>query len=167
MRIKDNVEMQNGIEFFREEYKEQKRLEQIVTSRKLYKPKTKKWQVMIFLVVLPFLLSAGIVFVVLIKLTALYKTIIGVCLFLAIIELYVRFCLIEMIKCYQHYAKDDTRRRCIPSCSEYSILALKTLFPLSLALYKIGRRLFRVCDGKEYKEDFPCKRAKEQYGKKI
>lgn len=64
--------------------------------------------------------------------------------------------LIGLIKCYQHYAKEETRRRCLckPTCSEYSIQVLEK-YHLFKALNKIRRRLFVVCRGDKYKIDLP------------
>ena len=50
------LKMQYSIEFFRAEYQKQQKLEQIVNSRILKRPKTKKWQVVASFIILPFLL---------------------------------------------------------------------------------------------------------------
>lgn len=67
-----------------------------------------------------------------------------------------KFILIKSVECYQHYAKEETRRRCLcmPTCSEYAILTLKK-YPLPVALRKIRIRLFFTCDGGIYIKDFP------------
>ncbi len=63
---------------------------------------------------------------------------------------------IKVVECYQHYAKEETRRKCLckPTCSEYAICVLKKQFIL-IALYKIYKRLFKTCRGGIYKIDFP------------
>ena len=68
----------------------------------------------------------------------------------------IRFFLIKLVECYQHYAKESTRRKCLckPTCSEYTIAVLKK-YPLIIALRKIGKRLFGTCKGGVYKIDPP------------
>ncbi len=62
---------------------------------------------------------------------------------------------IGLIRLYQHYASEDTRRACtcVPSCSEYSILCLQK-YNLIKALFKIRKRLFKTC-GTKYMIDLP------------
>lgn len=148
------------LEFFRREYKRQKKLEIFVNSRVLKRPKIKKWQVAVCFVALPFLLFFPIILSILINQKLIYKIIFSVCFIVIICETYLRFCLIMFIKCYQGYAKEETRRRCkcIPSCSEYSIICLKKIFPIIIAFLKIRKRLFVTCDGEDYKVDFPNKK---------
>ena len=157
--------MQNDIEFYRKEYKKQKKLEQIVNSRRLKRPKVKKWQVVITFATLPFLLFICIYFVITSGHTASLKIALTILSILFIFETHLRLCLILTIKCYQHYAKRETRRRCkcIPSCSEYAIITLKKIFPVILALKKIKKRLYVTCDGEEYKIDFPTKRGNKKF----
>ena len=50
------------INVFREEYKKQKKLEEIVNSRTLVRPNVQKWQVTASFVILPFLLFGAIYF---------------------------------------------------------------------------------------------------------
>ena len=160
---------ENDIEFFRKEYKKQKQLEIIVNSRKLNRPKTKKWQVAVSFIVLPFLLSGAIFLILATELSMVYRVLLAVFAVLFIIETYLRFCLIQAVKCYQHYAKEETRRRCkcIPSCSEYALISLKRIFPLLIALLKIRKRLYVTCDGGDYKIDFPIKKMNDEYKSKI
>ncbi|MBO4573647.1 MAG: membrane protein insertion efficiency factor YidD [Clostridia bacterium] len=65
------------------------------------------------------------------------------------------FC-IKLVECYQHYAKVETRRKCLcrPTCSEYAIISLKKYF-LPVALFKILKRLLKTCRGGIYKNDEP------------
>ncbi len=60
------------------------------------------------------------------------------------------------IELYQHYASEQTRRKCTlkPSCSEYSIMALKK-YGVIKALYKSYNRLFKICKGNVYRIDYP------------
>lgn len=64
--------------------------------------------------------------------------------------------MVFFIHCYQHYAPEDMRRQCscMPSCSEYALLALdKYLWPK--ALWKIWRRLAYTCSAPGYHIDYP------------
>lgn len=157
--------MEQNIEYFRKEYKKQKILENIVNSRVLIRPKTKKWQVLICYVILPFLIFGLSLIVGRLKLSTILKIFIIFLGIIIIFETYFRVCLICTIKCYQHYASDETRRKCkcIPSCSEYAILCIKKIFPLFLALKKIKKRLFVTCDGEDYIVDFPNKKMGKDF----
>jgi putative component of membrane protein insertase Oxa1/YidC/SpoIIIJ protein YidD len=60
------------------------------------------------------------------------------------------------VRLYQRYASEQTRRRChcMPSCSEYALLALdKYMWPK--ALWLIYRRLTHTCSLPGYKVDYP------------
>lgn len=155
--------------FFRREYRIQKKLEHIVNSRTLHRPNVKKWQVVTMFAILPLLLFLAIFFLAIIDIAVIYKTGIAILTVFFIFELYGRLCIVLTVKCYQHYAKEETRRRCkcIPSCSEYALIALKTIFPLIFALIRIWKRLRRTCDGEEYKIDFPNKKVTSDYKEKI
>lgn len=146
----------------------QKKLEDIIQSRPLSRPKTKKWHVIAEFVVF-LILIGGIFFLLLVmeKNTVETMLLFFSALFI-VVELYLRFCLIQVVKCYQHYASDKVRRRClcVPSCSEYAILSLK-LFPLTVALMKIRKRLYKTCKGDDYILDFPCKRMNERFKKRY
>ncbi len=157
--------MDKDIALIRREYKRQKKLEEIVNARRLIRPNVKKWQVAAMFVILPFLLLSAILFSIFIPLALLYKVLIGIALVVGVLETHVRLCLILTVKCYQRYADEKTRRRCkcIPSCSEYALLVLKKCYPLLLAALKIRKRLYKTCNGEEYKVDFPNKRANKQY----
>jgi len=159
--------LQEEIEFFRKEYRRQKALEKIVNKRELKRPKTKKWQVVLLLSFVPVMIPGAVLLSVFLKISLFMKITLSLLSILFIIEIYLRFCLIQVVKCYQHYAKDETRRRClcIPSCSEYAALSLKRIFPLTLALLKIRKRLYVTCDGEEYKVDFPCKKMNAEFEK--
>ena len=155
--------------FFRKEYEKQQKLEAIVNARILYRPKIKKWQVAICFATLPFLLFAAIYFPVASSLPLLLKLISSILSSIIVIEVYLRFCCILVVKCYQHYAKEETRRRCkcVPSCSEYAILSLKRVYPLLIALLKIRKRLYVTCNGEEYKIDFPTKHLQKKFEEQL
>lgn len=161
--------MNRDINYFRTEYKKQKTLEARVNSRVLVRPNVKKWTVILLYISFIILLLIGIVSIFLGKMELLIKIILVVCYITIIIEFYLRWIFIMTVKCYQHYAKEETRRRCkcIPSCSEYAILSLKQISPLILALLKIRKRLFKTCDEAEYKVDFPRKKDTIKYIKNL
>lgn len=163
------IKMQSDINFFREQYKIQKKLENFVNSRVLKRPKTKKWQVAVTFVILPFLLFLLVYGFFLLKLNLFPKLLICAFSLYMLFDLYLRICFICSVKCYQHYAKEEIRRRCkcIPSCSEYAILCLKKIFPLPLALKKIKKRLFVTCDGSDFKIDFPTKKMERRFESEI
>ena len=155
--------------FFRKEYFKQKKLERFVNSRSLVRPNVKKWQVTAVFVGLPFLILLGILPLCFLKVKLYLKLIFIFIYILLLFETYLRFCFIILVKRYQAVAKEETRRRCkcVPSCSEYAILSLKKIFPLLLALLKIRKRLFKTCNGEEYKIDFPLKKMGEEFENKL
>ena len=63
---------------------------------------------------------------------------------------------IGVIRLYQRYASEFTRRQCLcmPTCSEYSIMCLQK-YNLIKALIKIRKRLFKTCGSLGYIEDWP------------
>ena len=63
---------------------------------------------------------------------------------------------IGCVKLYQHYANEEVRRRCLfkPTCSEYTILAVKK-YGVIRGLYKSYDRLFNRCKGNIYRIDYP------------
>lgn len=68
----------------------------------------------------------------------------------------LRFLGIVAVKCYQHHASEERRRRCLckPTCSEYAILCFRKYIFL-YAIIKIYKRLFKTCKGEDYKIDWP------------
>lgn len=161
--------MDKDIGFFRREYRIQKKLEHIVNSRPLHRPNVRKWQVYLCFALLVLLLSLTIFFAVIMDIAVAYKILVASMTMILIFEFYGRFCLIMVVKCYQSCAKEETRRRCkcIPSCSEYALICLKKKYPFILALIKIRKRLYRTCDGEEYRIDFPDKKATNAYRERI
>lgn len=160
---------EKNIDFFRREYARQRILEKIVRERVLIRPKVKKWQVVICFTTLPFLLAAAIAIPFLLHFPVLWQVLFTVFTVFAVIELYLRFCFILLVKYYQATAKEETRRKCkcIPSCSEYAILSLKKIFPLIAALLKIRKRLYFTCNGDGYKVDFPTKKMERDFENKL
>ncbi len=160
---------QSEIDFYRKEYAKQKKLEQFVCQRQLNRPNTKKWFVITLFCFIPILLFCAVFSSIFLPLSTIYKLLYFALCFLLIFELYLRFCLIQTVKCYQRYANEETRKRCmcVPSCSEYAIICLKKVFPLFLALVKIRKRLYKTCKGQEYKLDFPLKKMNSEFEKKY
>ncbi len=70
--------------------------------------------------------------------------------------IFLRKILIGIVELYQHYASEDVRRRCLfkPTCSEYTILALKK-YGVIIGLYKAYIRIFKKCRGNIYRIDYP------------
>lgn len=64
--------------------------------------------------------------------------------------------IIGAVRLYQHYAPEEIRRRCLfkPTCSEYTILALKK-YGLIIGLIKSYIRVVYKCRGNIYRIDYP------------
>lgn len=150
------------------EYKKQRKLEAFISQRQLRRPTTQKWQVILFFLGVPLLIFGAVVFSFYLPIATIFQISVFILLILSIVEVYIRFCLLQTVKCYQHYAKEKTRRRCmcVPSCSEYAILCLGKVFPLTLALIKIRIRLYKTCRGEDYKLDFPFRKWNAEFEKK-
>lgn len=144
------------LDSFRNEYFKQKELEKIVKNRQLKRPKTNWIHITIFSVILVVICIAIGFVLCFIPVHIVLKILIYILCYLLFLEFYLRFFFVQIVKCYQHYAKEETRRRCmcIPSCSEYAIAVLKK-YELIIALKKIHHRLFKVCRGEEYIIDQP------------
>ena len=139
-----------------ETWQGQKELEIFVNNRRLNRPRTTKFLVFFLFLIYVLLTIGGILAPILFRLDFLFTLLFILIFEMVLIETFLRFSLIELIKCYQHYASEITRRRClcIPSCSDYSIACLKR-YPLSFAFFKIGKRLFKTCKGEMYLIDKP------------
>lgn len=135
---------------------EQRRLEKLITQRYLPRPKTTVFTVILWVLLYAFiswLIAAGILYgFQIVKGKWLVYLLSYVFFFLCFLKI---FC-IKSVECYQHYAKESTRRRCVcmPSCSEYAIAVLKKYNTLK-ALTKIRKRLFKTCGRFGYIEDKP------------
>lgn len=123
-------------------------------QRELVRPKT-TWDVPLFIAMLMALLPLGVGYAACRFVFSAYPVPCYVISYLAIDLLLLRVLLIKLIRCYQHYAKEELRRfcMCMPSCSEYAIAVLKK-YPLPVAIVKIILRLTVTCDG-EMKIDLP------------
>ncbi|MDR2558372.1 MAG: membrane protein insertion efficiency factor YidD [Oscillospiraceae bacterium] len=81
-----------------------------------------------------------------------------ICAAVVLVELFFfsKYAIIGLIKLYQHYAPDEMRRRCLfmPTCSEYTILAVKKYGSI-VGLCKSYYRLVFLCRGNIYKIHYP------------
>lgn len=147
--------LQNEYKKYEQEYYRQKRLEIYQKARELQIPNTRKIQIFLYIMLLAFIVITDIELSFLISILHV-KILYLLFTFIVIAEVYLRFLCIKFIECYQHYAKEETRRRClcVPSCSEYAILCLKK-YELIKALIKIRKRLFVTCKGDDYIIDYP------------
>ena len=161
--------IQADINICRKEYLKQRKLEQFIHQRELRRPSNKKYKVVILFSISLLLIPCTIVFPLLLSIAMIYKFLLSMALLISTFEIYIRFCLIQTVKCYQHYAKEETRKRCmcVPSCSEYAIICLERIFPLIIALFKIRTRLYKTCKGEDYKLDFPFKKMNVEFEKNI
>lgn len=139
------------------EYQKQKEIEAYQRSRLLAVPKTTYNHVVLWFL-LGFAIALGfcVLLHLFINLAPIIKSIVTIVFVVLFSDLYLRFWGIKIVECYQHYAKAETRRRClcVPSCSEYAILCLKK-YELIYALSKIRKRLFVTCKGYDYIIDNP------------
>jgi len=67
-----------------------------------------------------------------------------------------KYVVIGAVELYQHYAPEEIRRRCLfmPTCSEYTIMAIKK-YGCIVGLCKSYFRLFYRCRGNIYMIDYP------------
>ena len=157
MKTKNNKIPYIEIDYSSEEFwEEQKRLKIYIQKRSLSCPKTNIFSVLTWMFIYLFVSFF-------VATTVNYFFQFGRYIWLIYLISYISFGLlflkkicIKSIECYQHYAKEETRRKCvcIPSCSEYSIAVLKK-YNIFKALNKIRIRLFKTCGGYGYVHDEP------------
>ena len=136
-------------------HEEQKKLEAYQLSRTLPRPKTNKWHIALY-ISLYIAVDYALCQIFFAPLAPILKVLVFLVSFCLFSEFYLRFIGIKAVECYQHYAGEERRRRClcIPSCSEYAIIVLKK-HCLIKALMMIRKRLYKTCRGDEYKIDRP------------
>ena len=145
------------IDIYSDEFwEEQKKREEYVKQRPLPRPQTTIISVLALVVAylfVSFLLAFAFNYAFHIE---KYKWVAYLCSYIVLVSFFLKKICISSIECYQHYAKEETRRRCvcIPSCSEYSIAVLKK-YNIFKALNKIRIRLFKTCGGYGYVRDEP------------
>lgn len=135
---------------------EQLRLFRYQSTRKLLRPNTRIIDVIFLSIIYVAIIAIFITLNVLIVIPLLYEIIASILVYFIVIEFLLRSIAIKIVECYQHYASDKKRRRClcVPSCSEYAIICLKK-YEFVFALLKIKKRLFVTCKGVEYIIDKP------------
>ena len=107
--------------------KEQKKLEIYIQRRSISRPATKVSSALFWILIYLFI-SFFVAFI--LNFTfhiTTYKWLVYLISHIIFVFLFLKKICIKLIECYQHYAKEETRRKCvcIPSCSEYSIAVLK------------------------------------------
>lgn len=157
---KTNLYMQDLLDYY-ETWKGQKELEEFVKKRELNRPSITKFSVFVLCITFTALLFAPLIIILIDSVNLLCKVIISFIYELTLFETFFRLIIIKIIKCYQHYALEETRRRClcIPSCSEYAIAVFKR-FLLIIAIIKVHKRLYKTCNGEIYVIDRPYKKYK-------
>lgn len=125
-------------------------------QRELSRPKTTLANVLFWLLCYVSLIFVCIILNITIKQPLYYELPISIAVYVLTIEIVLRIVCIKIIECYQHYAKESTRRKClcVPSCSEYAILCFRK-YEFIYALLKIRKRLFVTCKGSDYIVDNP------------
>ncbi len=149
------------LENIEKEYVLQRKLEDYITKRQLFRPKTTYFVITILALLLVLLIGLLVVINLFLIKDIIWQIVFNAVYISLLIEVYIRFFLVQTVKCYQRYASEQRRRRCIcvPSCSEYAICVLKRQF-IVVALFKIRKRLKTTCQGDDYKIDKPYKKFK-------
>lgn len=136
---------------------EQQCIKDYIKEHSLLRPKTTVFTVLVMVLLYGIVCgSASLAVIHFIRGFEAWKIIFILLVWLIPLLCFSRYFLIKLVECYQHYAKESTRRKCLckPTCSEYAIAVLKK-YPLVIALPKIRRRLFKTCKGGFYKIDLP------------
>ena len=135
---------------------EQMRILRYQNTRVLPRPKTRIINVVILSLMYFALISFCIGLNCIVNIPILYEVLCSIPVYYLITEFSLKYIGIKIVECYQHYATEQTRRKClcVPSCSEYAILCLKK-YSLIHALTKIRKRLFVTCKGYDFIIDQP------------
>lgn len=145
------------IDFFSDDFwSEQEWLKRYIQTRPLSRPRTTILSVLAWIFIyflISFIIAATNIYAFQI---ANYQWLVCFVSYIVFAFLFLKKICIKLVECYQHYAKEETRRKCvcIPSCSEYSIAVLKK-YNIFKALNKIRIRLFKTCGGYGYIHDEP------------
>ena len=141
---------------YRKKTDEENKIRKYVLEKPLNRPRT-NWLTIVCIIALYVIISFFLSYVVILlfKIKRLGALIYLSCYLLCFMVI-SKFLAIKCVECYQHYAKEETRRRCLckPTCSEYAIAVLKK-YPFLVAMIKIKKRLFKTCKGDVYKIDLP------------
>lgn len=140
----------------RDDYSRQRELEQYQLTRPLAVPKTRIIHIILFGLLLIVTAAVPAVLCLIFQMDRWASIGCITAFSVLVFETYFRFFCIKLIECYQHYASEERRRRClcIPSCSEYAIRCLKK-YETAYALIRIRKRLFVTCRGDSYIVDEP------------
>lgn len=125
-------------------------------QRVIARPKTNVFHVAIWIMVYLIIIAFCVALNTMIDQPLFLELPVSIVVYLLISEFSLRLIGVKVVECYQHYAKESTRRKClcVPSCSEYAILCLKK-YELFYSLLKIRKRLFVTCKGFDYIIDSP------------
>ena len=134
-----------------EHEEEQLRILRYQNTRVLVRPKTRIIDVVFLLLLYFVLIACCIVLNCIVNVPIQYEVLTSILIYALITEFSLKYIGIKIVECYQHYATEQTRRKClcVPSCSEYAILCLKK-YELIYALIKIRKRLFITCKGYDF-----------------
>ena len=154
--IKENERLNFKVQY-KDSNDEQDEVRNYVLTKYLQRPKTNIFTLLVMHIVYGVICTIITFFCFLwLDVSKFFSALVSIAICLIILLLFARFCLIKIVECYQHYAKEETRRRCLcmPTCSEYAIAVLKK-HCLWVALKKIRKRLFVTCRDGLYKKDMP------------
>jgi len=134
---------------------ERKIVRDYVLRREITRPKTNILDAAYFL---SFLLL--VCFIVSITMKLLFGSIsfmfVFILVFFSMMLIFLKKIIIGIVEIYQHYMPESFRRRCLcmPTCSEYMILAVRKYGALK-GVFKGLYRLIHICRGIDYKIDYP------------
>jgi putative component of membrane protein insertase Oxa1/YidC/SpoIIIJ protein YidD len=134
---------------------ERKLVSDYVIRRELIRPKTNIF--IAFLFVLSLLFGCfGISAIIRIFNKDISPKIVFIFFFLLAFVVLSKKIIICVVQIYQHYSPELVRRKCIcmPTCSEYMILAVKKYGTIR-GVYKGIYRILKKCRGTDYKIDYP------------
>jgi len=126
-----------------------------VLKRKLIRPNTNIFNAICFIFI--FMLAC---FIISITVKLLFEKIPFILVFLfvffSIMFILLKKIIIGLVEIYQHYMPESLRRCCLcmPTCSEYMILAVEKYGALK-GIRKGLYRLIHTCRGTNYKFDYP------------
>lgn len=125
-------------------------------NREMYRPKTNYLELLGWVMLYILVIAMCVILNTVIKIPVFYEVAASIAMYSLVSEFLLKFIGVKTVECYQHYAKEETRRNClcVPSCSEYAILCLRK-YELIYALLKIRKRLFVTCRGYKYIIDNP------------
>jgi len=137
-------------------YREERKIvSDYVLRRKFIRPNTNIFNAVCFIFI--FML---VCFIISITVKLLFEKIhfmlVFMFVFFSIMFIMLKMIIIGIVEIYQHYMPESLRRRCLcmPTCSEYMILAVKKYGAVK-GIKKGLYRLIHTCRGTDYKYDYP------------